>query len=104
MKKIIGFFNIDENDNGDIFWNGFPVEKMDGNKLKINGKIFDIPQSIQKLLTNTSKIPIKQLNDQDGDIFNNILKVSILRIIKQNVVNQNQVDINNLKAILRNMI
>ena len=33
MKINIGFFNIEEKDNGDKFWNGFPLEKMGGNKL-----------------------------------------------------------------------
>ena len=35
MKNNSGFFNIEENDDGKIFWNGFPVEKMGGNKLKL---------------------------------------------------------------------
>ena len=30
MKDNAGFFNIEERDNGDIFWNGFPVEKKGG--------------------------------------------------------------------------
>ena len=47
---------------------------MGGNKLKINGKIHEIPQSIQKVLTDTSNIPIKQLNDKDRDIFTNNLE------------------------------
>ena len=74
MKKNFGFFNIEERDNSDIFWDGFPVEKMGGNKLKIKGKIHDIPRSIQKVLTDTSNIPIKQLNDEDRDISTNILE------------------------------
>ena len=73
-KNNIGFFNIDEKDNGEIFWNGFLVEKMGGNKLKINDKIFKIPKSIHKVLTETSNIPIKQLNDEDREVFNNILE------------------------------
>ena len=28
MKNNTGFFNIEETNDGDIFWNGFPVEKM----------------------------------------------------------------------------
>ena len=61
-------------ENGDIFWNGFPVEKMGGNRLKINEKIFEITPGIQKVLTNTSNIPLKKLNDQDKEIFLNILE------------------------------
>ena len=74
MKENIGFFNIEERDNGDIFWNGIPVEKVAGNKIKINENVFDITQGIQKVLTDTSNIPIKKLNDQDRVIFNNILE------------------------------
>ena len=74
MKNNAGFFKKEERDNGDVFWNGFPVEKIVGNKIKINENIFDITRGIQKALTDTSNIPIKKLNDQDGEIFNNILE------------------------------
>ena len=82
MKNNIGFFNIEERNNGDIIWNGFPVEKMGVNKLKIDGKIHEIPQSIQKVSTDTSNIPIKQLNEKDRDIFTNILESLIFENYK----------------------
>ena len=74
MKNNAGFFIIEERDNGDVFWNGFPVEKIGGNKIKINQNVFDITRGIQKVLTDTSNIPIKKLNDQDREIFNNTLE------------------------------
>ena len=74
MKNNIGFFKIEEGDKGDIFWNGFPVEKIGGNKLKINKNIHVITPGIQKVLTDTSNIPLKKLNDQDREISNNILE------------------------------
>ena len=74
MKNIAGFFKIEERDNGDIFWNGFQVEKIGGNKNKIHENVFDITRDIQKVLTDTSNIPNKKLNDQDRKIFNNILE------------------------------
>ena len=74
MKNNAGFFKIEERDNGDVFWNGFPVEKIGGNKIKIDENVFDITRGIQKVLTDTSNIPIKKLNDQDREIFNNILE------------------------------
>ena len=74
MKENIGFFNIEERDNGDKFWNGIPVEKVGGNKIKIKENVFDITRGIQKVLTDTSNIPIKKLNDQNRVIFNNILE------------------------------
>ena len=54
--------------------NGFPVEKMVGNKLKINEEIFNITPDIQKVLTDTSNKPMKKLNDQDREIFINVLE------------------------------
>ena len=72
-KNKADFFKIEERNNGDVFWNGFPVEKIGSNKIKINENVFDITRGIQKVLTDTSSIPIKKLNDQDRDIFNNIL-------------------------------
>ena len=74
MKNNFGFFNIKERDNGDMFWNGLPVEKIGGNKLKINENIHVITPGIQKVLTDTSNIPLKKLNDQDREIFINILE------------------------------
>ena len=74
MKSNIGFFNIEENDDGNIFWNGFPIEKMGGNKLKINEKVFKIPKSIQKVFIDTSDKSIKMLNEKDKEIFNDILE------------------------------
>ena len=74
MKNNAGFFKIEERDNGDVFWNGFPVEKIGGNKIKINENVFDITRGIQKVLIDTSNIPIKKLNDQDRETYNNILE------------------------------
>ena len=74
MKDSIGFFNTEERDNGDIIWNGFPVEKMGGDKLKISEKVYDLTPGIQKVLTEPSNIPMKKLNDQDRELFTNILE------------------------------
>ena len=65
MKNNAGFFKIEERDNDEVFWNGFPVEKIGGNKNKINENNFDITPGIKKVLTDTSSIPIKKLNGQD---------------------------------------
>ena len=74
MKDNVGFFKIKERDNGDVCWNGFPVEKMGGNKIKINDNVFNITQGIQKVLTDKTKISIKKLSNQDRETFNNILE------------------------------
>ena len=74
MKDNIGFFKTEEGDNGDTFWNGIPVEKMSGNKLKINENIYDKTPGIQKVLIDTSNIPLKKLIDQDNEMFISILE------------------------------
>ena len=74
MKNKTGFFNIEKRDIGDSFWNGFPVEKGSGNKLKNNEKIYNITPGIRKVLTETSNIPLKKLNDKDNEIFIKNLK------------------------------
>ena len=43
-------------------------------KLKIKEKIYNITPGIQKVLTQTSNIPLKKLNDKANDFFANILK------------------------------
>ena len=74
MKNKIGFLSIEERNNGDITWKGFPVEKRGSNKLEINHNIHDITPGIQKVLTDTSNIPMNKLKDKDREIFNNILE------------------------------
>ena len=74
VKNNTGSFNIEERDNGDIFCNGFPVENLGGDKLKIIEKVYNGTPGIQEVLTATSKIPMKKLNHQDREIFINILE------------------------------
>ena len=69
MKNNFGFFIIEETDDGENFRNGLPVEKMGGNKPNVNEKIYNIDPGIQKVLTETSNIPMEKLNDEDRDIF-----------------------------------
>ena len=74
LKKQKEFFNIEERDNGDIVWNGFSVEKIGGIKIKINENIYKISDDLQNVFTNTSNIPLKNLNDKDRQIYKNILE------------------------------
>ena len=43
-----------------------------GTEVGINGKNCNIAPGIRKVLTETSNIPLKKLNDKDRDTFNNI--------------------------------
>ena len=53
-----------------MFWNGFPVDKLGDEKLKINEDIYDESENLQNVLTNTSIIPLKKLNDMVKKIDN----------------------------------
>ena len=55
-------------------WNGHLIKISSGTGVEINGKKFNITPGIQKVLTDTSNIPLKKINDQDNEIFINILE------------------------------
>ena len=74
MKKEKGFFIIEERDNGYIIWNGFPVEKLGGYKLKIIEDVYNVSDNLQNVFTNTSNIPLKKLKDKDKQRCYNILE------------------------------
>ena len=84
IKKQERFFKIEEKDNCDIIWNGFPVERTGGKKLMINEEFYNISADLQNVFTNTSNIPLKNLTDNDSDIYRNNLE---------------SLDFNNYKAI-----
>ena len=52
-------------------WNGYPIKISSGTEEEIVGKKFNITPGIQKVLTDTSNIPLKKLNDKDKEIFIN---------------------------------
>ena len=54
-------------------WNGYPVKILGGTEIEINDKNNIIP-GIQKVLSDTANAPLKKLNDQDIEIFYNILE------------------------------
>ena len=41
LQRNKGVFKIEKTDNGDIIWNGFPVENLGGNKLKLNEDVYN---------------------------------------------------------------
>ena len=53
--------------------NGHPVKMLRGTEVEINDKKFNITPNLQKVSTETSNIPLKKLNDQEWEIYKNIL-------------------------------
>ena len=74
MENNTGFLNIEERNDYDKFCKGFPFEKMGEIKRGIKEKIYNITPDIQKVLTDTSNIPLKKLNDKDREKLNSILE------------------------------
>ena len=64
MKNQKKNFNIDERDIGDIVWNGLPVEKIGDNKFENDEKRYNISDFLQNVLTNTSNLLLKTLNEK----------------------------------------
>ena len=54
-------------------WNGYPVKMLRGTEAEINDKNFNITPNLQKVFTQTSKIPLKKLRDE-WEIYKNFLE------------------------------
>ena len=74
MKRNTGFFQTFEDREHEWMWNGYPVKKLGGTEVEINDKKFNIFPGIQKVLADTSNIPMKKLNNEDREIFNKTLE------------------------------
>ena len=74
MKDNVGFFKIEERDNGDVFLNGFLVEKIGGNKIKIDGSEYNITSGLQKVFTDKSYDIANSMSDTVKVIFRDILQ------------------------------
>ena len=75
MKNKTGFFQTSEDRERGWMWNGYPNKILGGTEVEINDEKFNITPGLQKVLTDTSNIPLKKLNDKDNEIFTNISKI-----------------------------
>ena len=73
-KKITGVFQTFEKPEHGWMWIGYLVKISSGTKVEINDKKYIITPGIQKVLTDTSNIHLKNLNDKDREIFKSILE------------------------------
>ena len=74
MTTNTGFFKTYYDRERGWIWNGHPVKMICGTEVEINDKKFNINSNLQKVFTQTSNIPLKQLNDQEWEIYKNILE------------------------------
>ena len=55
-------------------WNGYPIKVLGGTEVEINDKKQNITPGIQKVLTDTTNIPMKKLNGKDREEFSKNLE------------------------------
>ena len=48
-------FKIEERSNGDIIWNGIPLEKLSGSRLHIREDAYNISTDIQNVFIDTTE-------------------------------------------------
>ena len=63
------FFKIEGKPNRDNTWNGFPVEKLGGVKLKTDENILNTSTKLQNIFTNASDKPLKIIIDVDKEMY-----------------------------------
>ena len=71
--KQKGFFKREEDQNGQKFWNGIPVEISGESRIKIKGKEFFITNNLQNVFTDTSGKSLKKLNKKENQTYKNLL-------------------------------
>ena len=74
MTTNTGFFKTYYDRERGWIWSGYPVKMLGGTEVEINDKKINITQGIQNVFTQTSNIPLKKLNNQEREIYINILE------------------------------
>ena len=74
MTDKTGFFKTQYDRKLGWIWTGHPVKMLVGTEVEINNKNFNITRGIQNVFPQTSNIPLKKLNNQEREVYNNILE------------------------------
>ena len=83
MKKSNFFFKLEENVNGNVFWNKIRIKPTGDNRICIKDEEYDIKPNIQAYLTNT-KLTTKHMDDEDKSTIYDILKNTGFHSMRQN--------------------
>ena len=75
MRNKPGFFQTIKDPEHGWMWKGYPVKNSSGTEVEFSDKKFNITPGIQRIVTDTSNIPLKKLNDKVNERFINILKI-----------------------------
>ena len=69
-----GFFKTNYDRERGWMWNGYPIKISSATDVDIDGKKMNTTPGINKVITDTSKIPLTKSTDKDNKIFINILE------------------------------
>ena len=72
--KQKGFFKIKEDQNGERFWNGIPVEISGDSRIEIKSKDFKITPNLQNVFTDTTGKSLKKLDKTETLTYKQLLK------------------------------
>ena len=72
--KQKGFFKITEDENGQRFWNGIPVEISSDSRVEIKGKSFNITANLQNVSTDITGKSLKKLYKIEKLTYKKLLK------------------------------
>ena len=72
-KKEKGFFKITEDDNGQRFWNGKPVNIPGDSRIEIEGVDFNITPNLQNVFTDTTGSSLQKLNKKEIRVYKKLL-------------------------------
>ena len=71
--KQKGFFKIEEDENGQRFWNGIPVEILGDSRIQINGINFNITPNLQNVFTDKTGKSLKKLSKKENRTYKQLL-------------------------------
>ena len=73
-EKEKGFFKITEDENGQRFWNGIPVEISGDSRIEIKRKDFNITPNLENVFTDTTGRSLKKLDKTEILTYKQLLK------------------------------
>ena len=69
--KEKGFFKITEDQNGQRFWNGLPIQTPRDSIVEVEGKKFKITTNLQNVFSDTTGISLKNLDKTESQTYKN---------------------------------
>ena len=72
--KEKGFFKIEEDQDGQRFWNGIQVEISGDSRIEIKGKDFTKTRNLQNVFTDTTGKSLKKLDKTEIETYKRLLK------------------------------